>query len=275
MIHVEYSNEVWNGGIAQFHQVLAAAKANPLVTAGDDFGKVARQAAYKLKGISDIFRQLGPNQSSRVQPVFGAFEGWDYFAKTGLDFVQRTYHTTEPFFFSAMAVAPYVDVSRAGVDQAGLTMDALFADMNNNLNTTVAGQIRANKAVADAYGLTMMAYGGGPGIVSFTGLNGPLKQAAQDDPRMGQLYRDLSALWDRNGGGLFNTFSHIGPYSQFGDWGLLHDMTQPGSEKWDAMMGMILPAGDATLDGRVELRRLPGAQGELRPVRALVGAGRL
>jgi hypothetical protein len=69
---------------------------------------------------------------------------------------------------------------------------------------------------------------------------------------MGRTYRHLLDVWQKNGGGLFTQFGHIGPYTKFGYWGLLESAEQRGSVKWDTFMSLLLPPGDANLDGRVD-----------------------
>ena len=72
-VYIEYSNETWNQRSQAYSDVLAAARANPLVTATNDIDRVAEQSAFRLKGISDTFRQEFGSGFDRVVPVFG---GW-------------------------------------------------------------------------------------------------------------------------------------------------------------------------------------------------------
>ena len=72
---------------------------------------------------------------------------------------------------------------------------------------------------------------------------------ANNDPRMFVLYHHMYDVWKQNsGGGLYQAFSHIG-----GGWGLLDAINLPGSRKWDAIMDLVLPPGDVTLDGQVNM----------------------
>ena len=83
-------------------------------------------------------------------------------------------------------------------------------------------------------------------------LNFSVMQQAQNDPRMYQLYLALMADWQQVGGGLFDAYQLDGVGSQYGFWGLLPNVLATGSQKYDALLSVILPAGDANLDGIVD-----------------------
>lgn len=82
--------------------------------------------------------------------------------------------------------------------------------------------------------------------------NSELKQYANRDPRMAMLYRQLIDLWHQTSDGRpFNQFALVSPYGPFGSWGLLEDLNQTSSAKWDTILDML--AGDANLDGTVDI----------------------
>jgi len=248
-VHVEYSNEVWNFGFPQYYRVLADAKANPLIDADGDWYRAAQQSAFKLMNFSAIFREEFGPRAAQVAPVFGGFyyAGW---TEAGLDFINSKYGTPSRYF-AAASVAEYVDLFE-GTDVQGLTMDGLFASLDRYLNENVLPSIQANRAVTARYGLPLFAYEGGQGMSNLNNVNGELKEAAQEDPRMGALYERLMNAWTQYGGGLFMHFSHINIDSKWGYWGLLNNVNEPGSRKWDALMRLSHDPGDATLDGAVD-----------------------
>src|SRR3954468_22166801 len=58
----------------------------------------------------------------------------------------------------------------------------------------------------------------------------------QDDPKMGQLYKDFIAMWNRESdGGLFNAFGLVSDNTQWGQWYLLHDINDTHGVKWAAV----------------------------------------
>ena len=77
-------------------------------------------------------------------------------------------------------------------------------------------------------------------------------QAAQNDPRMEQLYVALMKSWQQVGGGLFEAYQLDGPGSQYGFWGLYNSVAAPGSQKEDALLSMGYLPGDANFDGVVD-----------------------
>ena len=64
--------------------------------------------------------------------------------------------------------------------------------------------------------------------------------AAQDDPRMGDLYKHLIKSWTTlTGGGVFGNFALANQYSSYGYWGVLQNIMQPSSAKYDAIKELV------------------------------------
>ena len=133
-----------------------------------------------------------------------------------------------------------------GTDVPGLTMDDLFASVNQSLDTTYSSNIDADLSIAKSNNVALVTYEAGQSFNPYNGINFPLKQQAQSDPRMYDFYKKMMFIWDQNVGGLMNLYALNDPF-----WGLLPTITASGSPKWDAVMSEILPAGDANLDGKV------------------------
>lgn len=134
----------------------------------------------------------------------------------------------------------------------------LFPNMQNYVENKLRLDVRAEKQLADKYHLPLLSYEGGQHLVAFNStfgvdLNGDFKIAANRDPRMGMLFKELTDMWSQETGGqLFNQFSLVSPYSDFGSWGLTEDLGQSSSPKWDALLDEL--AGDANLDGIVDFK---------------------
>lgn len=132
----------------------------------------------------------------------------------------------------------------------------LFPNLQNHIQTKLRADVHATKVLADKYHLPVLSYEGGQHLIAFNGafgedLNAEFKIAANRDPRMGMLYRDLIAMWaQETGNQLFNQFSLSSPYSSFGSWGLTESVDQTSSVKWDTILDLL--AGDANLDGTVD-----------------------
>jgi Dockerin type I domain len=153
-----------------------------------------------------------------------------------------------------LAIAPYfgVEGNVPEIDKPGVTADVAFAKLNAFIDGQLTKYIADHATLANRYGVALVSYEGGQHLTATNGVNEELKRQMQYDRRMGQTLRHLINTWQKNGGGLFTQYGHIGPYSKFGYWGLLESMDQPGSVKWDTYMSLLLPPGDANLDGKVD-----------------------
>lgn len=251
-IHFEYSNEIWNFGFPHAKDNLFAARANPNLTKPDDFGRCAQQAADKLGHFAQIFKDVFGEAkfAERIRPVIGGFIANTYWAQTQIDWL-KDHH---PRLIKEVAIAPYFGVEGdiADVDKPGATAEVLFNKLNTLIDTQLADWTKAHSALAKANGLSLVAYEGGVHLTATNGVNENLKQDMQNDKRMGQTLRHLLDVWSKNGGTLFTQFGHIGPYTKFGYWGLLESADQPGSVKWDTYMSLLLPPGDANLNGKTD-----------------------
>ncbi len=250
-VYVEYSNETWNTAFTEYSQVLAAANANPLVTATSNLGKVAEQSAYIEIQDSQIFKTAFGTSSAQVVPVFAGFADGSYYQQAALQWVQSTYGSPSNYF-ADLAIAPYLYLPN-GVDTPGMTLNQLFAGLNQNLTTTYVTSLQTNVALASSYGLQVVAYEGGQSMYSPGGLNYAVKEQAQSDPRMFQLYVAMIEDWNQYVGAsnLFLDYNLSGPDSNYGFWGLLPSVASVGSQKYDALISMMYPAGDADMDGVV------------------------
>jgi hypothetical protein len=156
-------------------------------------------------------------------------------------------------------------------------LDWLFPNLQNHIDTQLRADVKATRQLADKYNLKVLSYEGGQHLIAFNGafgedLNSDFKIAANRDPRMGLLYRDLIQMWaDETGNGLFNQFSLSSPYSSFGSWGLTESLDQSSSPKWDAILDLL--AGDANLDGAVDFADFQTLEAHFNQADGLWGHG--
>ena len=113
--------------------------------------------------------------------------------------------------------------------------------------------VRESKDIADTYGLQLVAYEGGSGLISSDRSLQELLTAAEFDPLMADLYVDYFRAWQAVGGGLFNHYAFLGGgiMTPWGDWGSLPSSLDHGSFKWDGMMRYRFQPGDLDGDGAV------------------------
>ena len=248
-VHIEYSNELWNGGDqGQGTWNLMQARADPQFTKTDDTGKMAQRAAERLRQITTIFKQeFGSEYKARVTPEIGGFIANPYWAQWQIDWLKAKGVDVAGDNYR-VAIAPYLPGSEQDLALQGTeSKDQIFAKLYSFMNGPVREWIRQNKAVASAAGITLDSYEAAAG--SFYAVFNPAHKALlptflemQTDPRMGQLEKDFIAMWDQeSGGGIYNAFGLVSPYSQYGQWGLLTDVNASGSVKYDAVLGMVNP----------------------------------
>lgn len=227
-LYVEWSNEPWNSAFSQSQNM------------GWDY-YLPGNAASQIARVSTIFKEEWGAEADRLNIVLGAWSANDWSAQRAMQyFVDNGMVPSD--VIDSIAIAPYFK-------QPNGTTFTNLDDLFNSVAQRV-DDVREHKVVADQYGLQLIGYEGGqhmvPGDTEFA-----LLDAAQHDPRMAQLYRDFAEIWDQEGGGLFLHYNDFSEGGNFGFWGLLEDQRDPGSVKWDAVMSMLLPAGDSTLDGGV------------------------
>lgn len=235
-VYVEYSNEVWNSSSAAGNYLYNTLASADGITPAQEMGK-------QIVRVSTIFRnEFGDaRDASQVRPMLGAFIASSAWAQGALDYIKATYGDPKDFI-AGIAVAPYVGVESdmADINNADLSLDELFGWMNGWIDTTLDTWLRANKAVADEYEVQLESYEGGQHLqaIAFAD-NEAIKRAAQDDPRMGQVYQHLISKWVADGGDIFGNFSLATKYSPFGYWGLLQTIGENDSVKYSAVTGMI------------------------------------
>jgi len=110
--------------------------------------------------------------------------------------------------------------------------------------------VQKQKAVADKYGLRLVAYEAGQHMVGVHGGENNealtrLFHAANVHPRMGDIYRDYYAAWQASGGDLLCHFASVGKWNKWGSWGLLQYADEPEekSPKFMATMSWATSCG--------------------------------
>lgn len=104
-------------------------------------------------------------------------------------------------------------------------------------------QLAANKALADKYGLEMVAYESGQHLIRYDpphNVKDPevlnLFMSVQKDPRMRQAYQRFLDTWQQSGGGLMLHFYGIGEPEPRNFFSMLDHLQQPSTPKYAALM---------------------------------------
>lgn len=238
-IYVEYSNEVWNSGSLQGDYVYKVAVTDNELTkpAEDKFGRAAEEfGKLTVNKVSIPFKNVFGAQrfAEQVRPVLGGFVASSYWADSALRFIRHKWGDPSQYI-SGVAIAPYVghESDMASINTPDLTLDILFAWMNDWLDTKVAPWIAYNKYTADNFEIPLLAYEGGQHLEYYiVPDNAGVKTAAQDDPRMADFYRRLLKVWTQYGGGAFANFALAAKNSQYGFFGNLTSINQADSTKF-------------------------------------------
>lgn len=273
--HVEYSNEVWNGGFPQGGEIEAAANAAMPGLGDSGFTRRMNQHGHRTAQICSIFRQVFGADSDRVVCVLGAQAANTFIAREALDCplaIQAGLRTTPcRNDIDAVAIAPYIgDYVGGAVNQSTVAawgLNDLFTELNSSRSQLFdpfafpgPGPVLTQSALAiararivahrqmllnDFPGLELVAYEGGQHLAGIQGVENDaaitaLFGNANRDPRMGGLLSTHLDQWKADGGTLFMHFNTTFRYGRFGNWGLLERIDQaPTSAKYNAVKNFI------------------------------------
>ena len=242
--HIEYSNEVWNFGFSQTTYANAQSQALGLDSPyGQPAIFYATRAVQIFKLVQGVF---GPADSSRIVRVLAGQASWNNFLTAMLAYKDTAANA------DVMAVAPYFNASSADdATQVATTLtlssdqivDQMLADVRGDVKTWMTG----NAALAKKYNLKLKAYESGPGDSSYyfpadkQDAMTSLFTAANNNPRMRDVYTEYYGQWLAAGGDTMNQYSDVGNWSKWGLWGALQYVTQDPatSPKYQGLMTFI------------------------------------
>jgi hypothetical protein len=237
-VYIEHSNEVWNSAFTQHAELSLQADAQGLM--------LTEYHALRTRTLAGVFKsELG---ADRVVAVFGAQAVNTWIASAALDFLRARFGATATGI-DAVAIAPYFGVS-PGPGEAGtytaMTLDQFFDYVRSSVLPEMANHMANYRALADNYGVRLLAYEGGQHMVGVGGaqddaLLNTLFDAFNRDPRIKQLYLDYLATWKNARGELFVHFNDVSRYTKWGRWGALEYIAQPRGEspKFDGIQSFI------------------------------------
>lgn len=227
--HIEYSNEVWNGGFSQ--TTWAIGESNRLglpLSFGTPSAFYAQRSVEMFKIIQQVY---GVADSARLVRVLAGQAAWTQFLENALAWKDTALNA------DVLAIAPYFHADSAddvaNVDRTlALTSDQILDQMLISIRGNVKTRLVANASLAARYKLKMKAYEAGPeGSTYYFPVDKidamtALLASAHRNPRMRDLYVEYLDLWIANGGDTMNQFNDIGPWSKWGMWGSLEYVTQ-------------------------------------------------
>jgi hypothetical protein len=227
-VYIEYSNEVWNSIFDQ-HK-FAAAQGQKLGFSDKTWQAAWRYTAYRSKQIFKIWEEEfgGRGRLVRVLPSQAAVTA---VSKQVLSF-QDAYRSAD-----ALAIAPYfsLNVRKKGADDlVAKGLDAILEEVESRSLPKAISAMQKQKAVADEYDVTLIAYESGQHLVGIQGAENndkltSLLQQANRHRRMGEFYRRYYDAWKASGGDVMCAFNSVAEWSKWGSWGLLEYADQPPS----------------------------------------------
>lgn len=266
-VHVEYSNETWNGAFPQFDWLRRQAVADWGPAIADDWDAIFDYQTKRATETARVWQEVfGATAPTRLVNILGTQLGNAWLTERQLtaeewrarepdryippaDTFQEVAATT---YFGASVVldpdrrARVLEFGPDGQEAANRWLHDLLArpgDLDSVPETLV--RLSEQKALVNAAGLRLVAYEGGQHLhhsfavdglsdAEAEALSATLARFVRSDA-MGDLYARLGDGWRRIGDGPFMQFTEMGSPSRWGSWGLL---SQPGDRT--ARSDMIL-----------------------------------
>ena len=259
-VYIEYSNEVWNWQFKQAHY--ASEQGIQLGLAPKEKGAQAAWhfAAQRSMEIFKIWDDVFGGHARFVR-VLPSQAGNTAVSEGVLGFRNAAEHA------DALAIAPYMPYSigrgrtaNQGPQMKDWSVEQMLDHFEQTAFVDSLERMRRSKAVADRYGVKLIAYEGGQHMVAFVKDRELVEKISATmhvcnrHPRMGQLYTRYFDEWAEVGGDVFAVFSSIGRYSNHGAWGLAEYYDSQPSEypKLEATLRWAKEHGQAVECGGTE-----------------------
>jgi Ca2+-binding RTX toxin-like protein len=283
MVHVEYSNEVWNWSFPASHYAQTQANAlwgkdangDGTIDANDPKEYVAGGQevyyGYRSAQIAAIANSVFAQTPDRLATIIATQTAYTGLETKIFDGIARANVGTPDKLFDEYAVTTYfgnaLSATSSTTDQATVLgwarggaagMAAAFKELEfggtlstNDSLTALMNTLVYQEGVANKYGLDLIAYEGGAHL---TASSFPTAVQAEvstfigklmNDPRMGDLYTKMVSQFSAVGGTELTAFADAGRGGVGGYWGVLDDIYQVGSARYNALVA-------AAQAGRIE-----------------------
>jgi hypothetical protein len=228
-VYLEYSNEVWNGQFEQCHY--AGREGQKLKLAEKPWEAGWKYTGVRSKQIFAIWDGVfGAEARTRLVRVLASQSANAYVAGQILA-SDDAYKSAD-----ALAIAPYIsfNVPQQSDQPDGLTADKVAAmsleqileHMEKHSLPESIKWIEDNATVAKEHHLSLVSYEAGQHMVGVQGGENndtltKLFHEANRSARMGEIYRQYFAAWEKAGGSTMCMFASTGAWSKWGSWGLM------------------------------------------------------
>ena len=238
--YIEYSNETWNTLFLQGNYVREQGLKLGLDTNANRAGY--RYYAQRSVEIFNSWQSVFGNKN-RIKRILA---GWTVAPQISEIILSQdeAYKSADAF-----AIGPYFFGGHNEV-RGVKTLDEVFNLLTDSQYRyslpKVLDYIKAQKVITDKYGVQLMAYEGGQGLVDFkttsnVQMPNPLLYVANRDARMAELYAEFLNGWKQAGGGLFMHYTSPRTYQKYGSWGTKEYVTQPLADapKYQAILNFM------------------------------------
>ncbi len=217
--YIEYTNEAWNSNFVHNEYMQKMGIAEKL----DQDALMAGYKYYAKRSVEffEIWQKIYGGHDKFVRVI----SGWD--TRPDISGIILAYNDTYKSV-DALAIAPYIGGNTRGFRESK-TVDDIFHLLTDKKSyrslDKVIDEIKKHKKLADDFGVSLVAYEGGQGLVDWATRDymqhpNPLFFAANRDPRMADLYNTIYKEWRELGAGLFVAFSAPRSCNADGCWGL-------------------------------------------------------
>ena len=254
-VYLEYTNEHYNThpDFNQSDYMLSEAQRLGIGEGENDRTRMNMFYALRSVELFDTWHGVFDPEQSRVKRVLGAFIADPGVSVTMLEtpgVLEKTDMLAMGAYFGG-----YLGTPEVAEQIRGWTVDQLFDEMvhggltsdesANGALQEIYGYIDAHAAIADNYNVVLTAYEGGQHLDAIGSVEGDeeieaLLRAANQDPRMGDMYLEMLNYWISAGGNEFLHFNHI-MSPLFGNFGSLEfqDSLREDSPKYDVLQDFI------------------------------------
>lgn len=252
-VHVEHSNEVWNFIFEQTAWAIERGEANGNYGTGLDAG--VRWHAERSALCVDLWRAAFTD-SSRIIGTFGTWVASSYHASIMFDVPgvtdQIDYLAIAPYFGGSLGHPEYPEPGPNSFYQRTLAggLPFMFAHIDDMIRTELRGWLTNYRDLRDLHEVRVCTYEAGQHITGILGTDNDenfvaLQEAANRDPRMGDMYRLFMQQWeDVLGDELIVWYVSMYLSSKFGSWGLLETETDLLNPKYVAVLESIAEEGE-------------------------------
>ncbi len=215
-VYVELSNETWNYGFGQAHQLQAEGVAAKL----SDNPFMAAQFVYaqRIIDMMAIWSKVFADRPADLVRVVATQAGNPWVGEILMDWDGGKLRSS----VDAIAIAPYFTVDMVAGDD-------VVTRLGEAARSQIAKEATAYAALAKRTGKRLIAYEAGQHLVDPTRLDA--MKSANRDPRMEGIYARYIADWKAvSGGDLMTLYAATSPITANGAWGLREYAGQPIAE---------------------------------------------